>query len=468
MGLIAPQTSSSFKGTYHDIISPLKKDYDLAIEQALKVDHQIYTEDKLKPFAFGNSPALPGITNLITSPYLVITNIYNLVKGEITGRHPAKVEAGVKIVSNSLGFVNALLTTLKYAITFKLMIAMSVAITPILLATGLVISCLEIAVHSYKLKKGKDFQKLITKDLFDKMIPLKKAAEEKYLNRPKTQRFASYLLKQVKSSKTQMEKEYGKEFVETFLSKLNLIKNYSHESSKRSDMQIRTLVQETFDDYNRVFCLNTFKNIHKEFMKISEKRKNILIRKANKNFYNMPYEKALAKSLARIQNDFKKKKIKLGSRVEPWVAAEFSNKYNAIVQKLESTSINTQKSGIKEGARVILKMREKSNTNQVLHTYGIIAFASILTGYALSTFVPMLTILPVIFMVVATAYSMLYYLIKKGVAESRTNNFDHNNCIPNWIKWIGSKFTTSKAEAETKVIKATNLTREISKVRRLA
>ncbi|MCH9631669.1 MAG: hypothetical protein S4CHLAM37_16940 [Chlamydiia bacterium] len=468
MGTIGALASSSFKGVYHDVIAPLKKDYDNTIEEALKVDHQIYTEERLKPFSSGSSPALPGITNLITSPLVVIKNIYNLLNGKVIGNHPVKIEAGIKVGTSALSFTNALLTTLKYAIAFKVIVGVSIAITPIILLTGLVISCFEIAIHSYKFKKGSDFLKLITKDLFKDLTPLKKAANEKYLNRPKVQRFTNNVLKQIKSSKKQMEKDYGEEFVKSFTSKLNLISNYCRDSGSRTDMEVRTLVSEALDDYNKVFCVKSLKNIHKKYMEVSDKRKDILRGKATRNFYNMHHEKALKKSLHRIQNDFTKKKIKLGERTEPWVAAEFANKYNSILAKIESTDQKTHASGIKEGTQMIVKMTQKCRTNQALHVFGIIAFASILASYALSVFVPMFTFLPVIFMATATGYSLVYYLIKKGQAESRTDKFDYYNCIPKWIQWIGSKFKASKTETETKVIKAVDLTGDIRRERKLA
>lgn len=447
------------------MVSPLKKDYNDTVMQALKADHQVYTCDKLEPFDFGNSSSLPGVLKVFTSPYYIVKNLYNVLSDKVKGVHATKVEAWVKIGTESGHLTNSIFTIVKYAMLFKLLLVASVVVTAVTLGLGIGISVVEIVLHSIRAIEDRSFQRLIKKTLINELHILNQTIKKEGVKKPEIKTEIEVLLKRVKDKRVTLEKQYSKEYVDKLEENLFKISQMCETSHKASIHSIKTKIQTLTMTFLEEFCKSNLKRIGKEFMELSDAEKVKLLKKSEQNFDEISTGKALQKSLEQVQEKFRKKKLFLAKRVEPWLAADFSNKYQLMIEGLESKNRNVRKEAIDLTTRFLSRLNHNSVVNENMNVLGISAFAATIAAYAISIFVPAVSALPLILLTVATLASTGTYLYKKGYAQSENYNFDFYNCVPKFLQKIHAKFATTPLRRTRRELFAENLTALIGKER---
>lgn len=410
---------------------PSKEEFLSLIETAQKTDHQIYTEKRLSPFSFDTSANLPGLFNLVTAPYDIISTLTKIPQEKLKQVSVSLERAHYKMIAHMINFIGAAITPLLYITVFCGITALEIAfVTPVLFTLGLTISIMEIYVNARDFHKQHKFLKTIDLTLLKKFSQATIAFSKERLNEA-----ISSLIKRINTEDIFANKDYKKQLLED----LRMLQKKLKENPETNFTEAKDQLKDMLNNFKKEFVTEKIELLDSQFLSIGGSLKKTLMDECEKHYHKYSYSKALHYSFSLTQDVFEERKILLANRVQPWLALKIISNYKSILSDLKSDDLSKQQSAADQGLELLERVHYNASIKKHVFMTNIALFGLIIASYIFSAVVPVGPIIPIALFGGATVIHSINSSRINGMLNSQTYKVEWKNYLPAWIKSLASK-----------------------------
>ncbi len=403
-----------------------KSEYFKAVKTAQKVDHQIYTKERLNRLGLPVTSNATGITNLVTAPITLATITYKAIKTSKSNQLPFDYkEAFVKSASTTASFVHAFGLLSQYLYVFAVKFASPLIAT----FAGAIFYPIEIVYNVWMLQSTHTINKTINEDLIKALAPLKDSSI--YQNKAKFSKALKTLDKQLKANSSDLKQLLGKEVLEEAKAAV------AHANFR---MNKTFNIKEVHTNLNKKLLKTYTTTIQKSIQALQKSRLDLkskdikkLDEYARKAYKSLPAEKALYLTLEKIQKAHEDKKNKLSRLLRPWVVEKFTRESATIIKNLQSEDPKLVQKGIEQGLDLLNDINFVASGKQTVHFNACVMNFILLIMLAATT-VALPFAIPVLISVTFFIWGVLDLSINVGLLDSPDKKFHVENLIPNWVK----------------------------------
>lgn len=374
--------------------------------------HSVYSNsthkvESITPYEGYTTSNLPGISNVLFSPYEFYVGMKHLIQGKQKNDHEGLLDNTIRLLGMPFSIVGSIGAILTYD-TFitKLPPALIPALIKYLpgsLIFELILCSIEMGVELVNLKR--------TSHLRDKMHLGILKEIRKGINAPTPEEQFQHLKKVFKMIKAAPK----------------LMKFFEGYDELNADE-----LSDVFQHMHKMTFMAGINKLQRKYLHISPKKIQGVVEKVNKSFQGTAQEK-MDKIKSELNDTLKGQKTKLARRIGSWLVKEIDMKIDRIYSGLHSLDPVVKEAAMVEAEGIIKDIDAQTKKKMIIHIIGIIALA--ITMVAIVAFLVGCPYVAVaILFGVGMAFGIARYVAYKGYFEQRGWNFSALNLLPEFLQ----------------------------------